>query len=79
MSRTVRAVVGRVTKKSDRVTPGVHRQALSAPPRCDRFPPADLSITKRLREVGELVGVRVLDHVIIGHGRYVSFVDDGYW
>ena len=39
----------------------------------------DLAITKRLREVGELVGVRVLDHVIIGRGRYVSFVDDGYW
>jgi DNA repair protein RadC len=39
----------------------------------------DLDITRRLREVGELVGVRVLDHVIIGRGRYVSFVDDGYW
>lgn len=33
----------------------------------------------RLREVGELMGVRVLDHVIIGKGRFVSFVDDGYW
>ena len=39
----------------------------------------DLEITRRLREVGELVGVRVLDHVVIGQGRYVSFVDDGYW
>lgn len=39
----------------------------------------DLEITRRLREVGELVGVRVLDHVVIGHGKYVSFVDDGYW
>jgi len=39
----------------------------------------DVEITRRLREVGELVGVRVLDHVIVGHGRYVSFVDDGYW
>ncbi len=39
----------------------------------------DLEITRRLREVGELVGVRVLDHTIIGAGRYVSFVDDGYW
>lgn len=39
----------------------------------------DIDITKRLREVGELVGVRVLDHVIVGRGRYVSFVDDGYW
>lgn len=39
----------------------------------------DLEITRRLREVGDLVGVRVLDHLVIGHGRYVSFVDDGYW
>jgi DNA repair protein RadC len=39
----------------------------------------DLEITRRLREVGDLVGVRVLDHVVIGHGKYVSFVDDGYW
>ena len=35
----------------------------------------DLEITRRLREVGELVGVRVLDHIVIGRGRYVSFVD----
>lgn len=39
----------------------------------------DIAITRRLREVGELIGVRVLDHIIIGQGRYVSFVDDGYW
>ena len=39
----------------------------------------DLEITRRLREVGDVIGVRVLDHVIIGKGRYVSMVDDGYW
>jgi DNA repair protein RadC len=39
----------------------------------------DLHITKRLREMGEVLGVRVLDHLIFGEGRYVSFVDDGYW
>jgi DNA repair protein RadC len=39
----------------------------------------DLEITRRLREVGDLIGVKVLDHVVIGRGRYVSFVDDGYW
>ncbi len=39
----------------------------------------DIEITRRLREVGELMGVRVLDHIVIGKGRYVSFVDDGYW
>jgi len=36
-------------------------------------------ITRRLREAGEMMGVRVLDHVIVGKGRFVSFVDDGYW
>ena len=39
----------------------------------------DLDITRRLREIGEVMGVRVLDHIIIGRGKYVSFVDDGYW
>ena len=39
----------------------------------------DLEITRRLREVGELLGIRVLDHLVIGHGCYVSMVDDGYW
>lgn len=39
----------------------------------------DIDITRRLREVGQLVGVHVLDHVIIGKGRFVSFVDDGHW
>jgi DNA repair protein RadC len=39
----------------------------------------DLEITRRLRQVGEMISVRVLDHVVIGKGRYVSFVDDGYW
>lgn len=37
----------------------------------------DRDITKRLKEVGELVGVKVLDHIIIGDGRYVSFADEG--
>ncbi len=39
----------------------------------------DLQVTRRLREIGEVMGVRVLDHVIVGKGKYVSFVDDGYW
>ncbi len=37
----------------------------------------DLEITTRRQEVGTLMGVRVLDHIIIGSGRYVSFVDRG--
>ena len=38
----------------------------------------DLSITKRLKEVGELLGIQVLDHIIIGDGRYVSFIESGF-
>jgi DNA repair protein RadC len=39
----------------------------------------DIEITRRLREAAEIFGIRCLDHIVIGHGRYVSFVDDGYW
>jgi DNA repair protein RadC len=37
----------------------------------------DLELTTRLREAGALMGVRVLDHIIIGSGRYVSLADQG--
>ncbi|PLX88604.1 MAG: hypothetical protein C0618_03960 [Desulfuromonas sp.] len=37
----------------------------------------DIALTRRLKQVGQLVGVRVLDHVIIGNGRYVSLADRG--
>jgi DNA repair protein RadC len=37
----------------------------------------DIAITRRLVEVGKLVGIRVLDHVIVGDGRYYSFADEG--
>jgi DNA repair protein RadC len=39
----------------------------------------DLSITTRLCQIGEVLGIRVLDHVVVGDGRYVSFIDDGYF
>ena len=39
----------------------------------------DQEITQRLRAAAELLGIRFLDHVIIGRERYVSFVNDGYW
>lgn len=37
----------------------------------------DLALTSRLYEAGILMGVRVLDHIIIGSGRYVSLADQG--
>jgi DNA repair protein RadC len=39
--------------------------------------PEDLDITRRLKEVGEVMGIRVLDHVVIGRDRYFSFSDKG--
>ena len=35
----------------------------------------DIEITKRLSEVGKIVGIKILDHIIIGEG-YFSFVDE---
>lgn len=36
----------------------------------------DISVTKRLVDVGEIVGIKILDHVIIGHNNFFSFVDE---
>jgi DNA repair protein RadC len=38
----------------------------------------DIVITERLESVGEMVGIRVLDHVIIGDGQYASMRERGY-
>jgi DNA repair protein RadC len=37
----------------------------------------DREITRRLREAGDLMGVKVLDHIIIGDGSFVSFASEG--
>jgi DNA repair protein RadC len=37
----------------------------------------DINITKRLYEVGKLVGIDLLDHVIIGDGKYISLKEKG--
>ncbi len=39
----------------------------------------DHALTQRLMAAGEILGIRVLDHVVIGDGRYVSFADEGYF
>jgi DNA repair protein RadC len=39
--------------------------------------PDDLALTARLRDVGLLVGVPVLDHLILGGDSYVSLADRG--
>jgi DNA repair protein RadC len=37
----------------------------------------DVQVTKRLEEAGKLVGIDLLDHVIIGDGRFVSLKEQG--
>jgi len=37
----------------------------------------DREVTRQLADAGRLLGIPVLDHVIVGDGRYVSFVEAG--
>ncbi|MGA6828862.1 RadC family protein [Nitrospira sp. NS4] len=38
----------------------------------------DRRLTERLVAAGEVLGIRVLDHMIVGDGRYISFADEGW-
>jgi len=37
----------------------------------------DIKLTKRLAEAGEIVGIDVLDHIIIGDKNYLSLKREG--
>lgn len=37
----------------------------------------DLNITKRIQEAGNLIGIVLLDHIIIGDKRYISLKEQG--
>lgn len=37
----------------------------------------DIAVTEKLIEGGKLLGIDVLDHVVIGDGRYISLKDEG--
>lgn len=37
----------------------------------------DINITRRLKEAGEIMGIRLLDHIVIGDEDYISFVERG--
>lgn len=39
--------------------------------------PEDIEVTRRLREAGELLGIRILDHIIIG-STYYSLSERGH-
>jgi DNA repair protein RadC len=38
----------------------------------------DRVLTARLVSAGEVLGIRVLDHLVVGDGRYISFADQGW-
>lgn len=49
-------------------------------PSGDPTPSADdLALTQRLKQAGVVLGIKPLDHVIIGEGRYLSLVDEGHF
>lgn len=37
----------------------------------------DIELTTRLKSAADLLGIRLLDHVVIGDGHYISFADRG--
>lgn len=37
----------------------------------------DISVTRRLKEAGDVIGIPLTDHIIIGDNRYYSFVESG--
>jgi DNA repair protein RadC len=39
----------------------------------------DIQVTKRLRRAGEILGIDVLDHIIIGDNRFVSLKEEGFF
>lgn len=38
----------------------------------------DLDMTDRIRAAGEMLGIKILDHIIIGDHKYTSFREQGY-
>ena len=38
----------------------------------------DIQLTNRLYEAGELIGIKLLDHLIIGDGAFTSLKEKGY-
>ncbi len=39
----------------------------------------DIDITRRLIYVGEIVGIKLIDHIVIGYNNYTSLKEEGYF
>ena len=37
----------------------------------------DIAVTRRIRDAGNLIGIRLMDHIIIGDNIYISFKEKG--
>ncbi|HLF85754.1 MAG TPA: JAB domain-containing protein, partial [Nitrospiria bacterium] len=37
----------------------------------------DIELTKRLVSAGNILGIKLLDHIIVGDGQFVSLLDKG--
>lgn len=38
----------------------------------------DINITKRIKKAGEIIGINLIDHLIIGEKKYLSLKEKGY-
>ena len=38
----------------------------------------DMAVTRRIRDAGEMLGIRLADHIIIGERAYISFREENY-
>jgi DNA repair protein RadC len=38
----------------------------------------DINITERLKEAGKIIGIELIDHLIIGEGKFLSLKEKGY-
>ena len=48
-------------------------------PSGDPHPSADdRTTTRRLQRAGRLLGIELLDHIVIGSGKYLSFLEEGW-
>lgn len=39
----------------------------------------DINSTRRVKEAGKIIGIELLDHIIIGEGRFVSLKEKGFF
>ena len=70
---TPREVFKTAIKKSTACIIGVHNHPSSDPNPSNE----DIELSKRLKDVGKLISIEFLDHVIIGGGRFVSLKERG--